>query len=114
MLVGGLAGLRREWRRQAADVGACAVALGLACWQYPRMVPYVQVIWPAMSGAKGDEPAVRQVTLVYLFAVLYGLLHVLVSLYVPDSQRPGVRRWVSGLIGAVQAGTMAVIFLSHA
>ncbi len=123
-LVGWLAGLRRGWRRQVADAGGCAAALGLACWQYPRMVPYVQAVWPALSPSTSlrmNSPAgggsVRQVALVYLFAALYGLLHLLVSLYVPDGQRPGARRWVSGLIGAVQAGTiatLAVTFLPHA
>jgi hypothetical protein len=36
MLVGGLVGLRRSWRRQVVDAVGCATALGLACWQ-----PYV-------------------------------------------------------------------------
>jgi uncharacterized membrane protein required for colicin V production len=118
-LVGGLLGLRRGWRRQAADAGGCAVALGLACWQYPRIVPYVQMVWPALSPSTplrinrvaGKGPAVQQVALVYLFAALYGLLHILVSLYVPDGQGPRARRWVSGLVGAARSGTLALLAL---
>ena len=110
-LVGGLLGLRWGWRRQAADAGGCAVALGLACWQYPRIVPYVQMMWPALSRVAGKGPAVQQVALVYLFAALYGLLHILVSLYVPDGQEPRARRWVSGLVGAAQSGTLALLAL---
>lgn len=104
MLVGGFTGLRRGWRRQAADAGGCAVALALACWQYPRMVPYVQAMW--------EGPAVRQMALIYLFAVLYGLLHVLVSLYVPEGQEPGGRRWPAGLIGATQTGVLITLTLT--
>jgi len=108
-LVGGLVGLCRAWRRQAVDAGGCAVALGLACWQYPRLVPYVQALWPGLSGTETGGLAGRQVALVYLFAVLYGLARVLIPLYVPDDRRTGDRRWVAGLIGAVQAGTLAVL-----
>lgn len=105
-LVGGLVSLRRGWRRQAADAGGCAAALALACWQYPRMVTYVQEVW--------QGPAIRQVALVYLFAVLYGLLHVLVSLYVPeDRQRSRDKRWISGVIGAAQAVVLATLATTH-
>jgi hypothetical protein len=104
MLVGGLAGLRRGWRRQTADAAGCAAALVLACWQHGSVLPYVHMICAG--------PATRQVALVYLFAVLYGLLHVLASLYVPSSQRPEARRWIAGLIGAGQAGVLAVLTIS--
>jgi uncharacterized membrane protein required for colicin V production len=104
MLVGGLAGLRRGWRRQAADTAGCAAALALARWQHGRVLPYVQLIWAG--------PAIRQVALVYLFAVLYGLLRVLASLYVPSSRRPEAGRWIAGLIGAGQAGVLAMLTMT--
>ena len=104
MLVGGLAGLRRGWRRQAADAGGCVAALALALWQHQRVVPYVEAVWKAPLG---DRAA-----LVYVFAALYGLLHVLVSLYIPDRRSPGARRWLSGLIGATRAGTLAALALA--
>lgn len=117
MLVGGLAGLRKGWRWRAIDAGGCAAALALACWQYPRMVDYVQAISPALSATAGEGSAARQVALVYLFTALYGLLHVLLSLYVPDDKCPRARRWAAGLIGAIQAGTLttlAITFLPYA
>ena len=104
MIVGGLAGLRRGWRRQAADAGGCAAALALAFWQHRRVVPYVETVCKA--------PLADRAALVYLFAALYGLLHVLVSLYVPGRRSPGPRRWLSGLIGATQAGTLAALTLA--
>jgi VanZ family protein len=66
-------------------------------------------VWPTLSRAQEDGPAVRQVALVYLFAALYGLFHVLVSLYVPGSRGTRARRWIAGLIGAIQAGTLATL-----
>jgi len=106
--VGGLVGLRQGWRRQAADAGACAASLGVACWQYPRLLPYVQAVW--------QGPAIPQVALVYLFVVLYGLSRVLMSQYLPERYNPDTKRWAAGLIGAGQAGTLAflaVAFLPH-
>jgi len=100
MVVGGLAGLRRGWRRQAVDAGGCAAALALALWQHQRMAPYVEAVWEAPLA---DRAAL---------AALYGLLHVLVALYVPDRRGPGARRWLSGLIGATQAGTLAALALA--
>jgi len=107
-LVGGLAGLRHGWRRQAADAAGCLAALALAYWQHPRLATHVQALWKV--------PAVPQMTLLYLFAALYGLWHLLVSLYIPGDQRPAPTRWMSGLIGAAQAGVLAllaVLFLPH-
>ena len=108
MLVGGLVGLRQGWRRQAVDAGGCLAALALAWWQYPRLLPYVRVMW---SG-----PAARQVALVYLFVVLYGLLRVLMSQHLPERCNPDTKSWGAGLIGAGQAGALAllaVVFLPH-
>lgn len=124
-IAGGLIGLCQGLRRQAADAGACAVALGLAWWQWPRLAPYVLALWPALGAASWPgtgvgnvaavgPPAVRPVALAYLFAVLYGLFHALVALYVPGERRRGPARWVAGLLGALQAGglaTLAVAFL---
>ena len=102
-LVGGLAGLRHGWRRQAADAIGCLAALTLAYWQYPRLTPHIRALWKV--------PAVPQATLIYLFAALYGLWHILVSLYAPDRKRTRDRRWGSGLIGAAQAGVLALLAL---
>jgi len=107
-LVGGLAALRRGWRQQVADAVGCLAALGVAWWQYPRLLPHIHLVWPTL--------AIPQVTMVYLFAALYGLWHILVSLYIPDNQRPEPTRWMVGLIGAAQAGVLAllaVLFLPH-
>jgi uncharacterized membrane protein required for colicin V production len=105
MVVGGLMGLRQGWRRQMADTAGCALALGLAHWQYPRLVPYVETMWPA------PPTAARQMAPVYLFVALYGLAHAVISLYVPDGKGPAGRRWIGGIIGAVQAGLLAVLAL---
>lgn len=102
-LIGGLIGLRREWRRQAADAVGCLVALGLAYWQYPRMVPFVRAFWPDL------DAAAQPVALIYLFAALYGPFHLLLSLYVPPRTTLLSRRWVGGVIGAAQAGTIAAL-----
>ncbi len=111
-VVGGLVGLRHGWRRQAVDAAGCAVALALAYWQYPRIVPYVRALWPVWKIAAGGT-AVREIALGYLFVVLYGLSHVLVSVYVPDDAGSASdRRWLSGVIGAAQAGALAVLTLS--
>jgi uncharacterized membrane protein required for colicin V production len=112
ILVGALIGLRRGWRRQVADAGGGAAALALAGWQYPRLVPYVRALWPALDRTLGTGAAVRPVALLYLFAVLYGLLHALVSLYVPDNQGARSRRWTAGLLGAGQAGVLATLALT--
>jgi uncharacterized membrane protein required for colicin V production len=104
MVVGGLVGLRRGWRRQAADAGGCVAALALACWQYPRVVPHVEILWPIL--------AIPQVALLYLFTGLYGLWHALVSLYVPDDRGSAPRRWIGGLIGAAQAGVLAILLIT--
>ena len=106
MLVGGLIGLRRGWRRQMADAGGCVAALVLARWQYPRLVPHVQSVSPALGRAAG------QIALVYLFVVLYGLLHVLVALYVPDGRRANPGRWLAGLLGAAQSALLATSVLA--
>lgn len=106
MLVGGLIGLRRGWRRQMADAGGCVAALVLARWQYPRLVPYVQSVCPALGRAAG------QVALVYLFVVLYGLLHVLVAPYVPYDPRTASRHWLAGLLGAAQSALLATLALA--
>jgi len=100
-LVGGLAGLRRGWRWQAADAAGCLIALTVAWWQHPRLASCVRALW------KG--PAVAQVTLIYLFAVLYGLWRLLISLCAPNSNRSRDKRWASGLIGAAQAGALATL-----
>ena len=125
-LVGGLVGLRRGWRRQAADAAGCLVALGLAYWQHPQLVPAVRAIWGDLAGAA------RPVALGYLFAVLYALVQVLLPLFgrenlgrdwppggsrngnaderhVPDAQRASERRWLGGVIGALQAGMVAAL-----
>jgi|GEM_PF-3025922 len=112
ILVGGLIGLRRGWRRQVADAGGGAAALALAGWQYPRLVPYVRTLWPALGSILGTGAASRQVALVYLFAVLYALWHALVSLYVTDNQGARSRRWTAGLLGAAQAGALAILALT--
>jgi uncharacterized membrane protein required for colicin V production len=104
-LVGGLIGLRRGWRRQILDAVGCAAALGLACWQYPRMAPYVQIVWPV--------PDVRKAVLIYLFTVLYGLWCFLVSQYVSSDPGTGSKRWAAGLVGAVQAGALALLSTTY-
>ena len=63
----------------------------------------------AWSESSPSELAARQLALVYLFTVLYGLSHMLISMFVPDTRRPETRRWMSGLIGAAQAGTLATL-----
>ena len=102
-IVGGLVGLHRSWRRQAADAVSCVVALGLACWQHPRIIFYVRLIWPGLGNA------VQLVALLYLFAALYGLSRLLVSLYLPQRTSSKSRCWLIGLIGATEAGAIAVL-----
>ncbi len=112
MIIGGLASLRWGWRRQAVDAAGCAAALMVACWQHPRLAPYVRIMWPASSQSLASDAAARQIALVYLFVALYGLSHVLISVYVPDGKKVGNRRWVSGVIGAVQAGVLSIVSLT--
>lgn len=102
-IVGGLVGLHRSWRRQAADAVSCVVALGLACWQHRRVVPCVRLIWPGLGNA------VQLVALLYLFAVLYGLSRPLLSLYTPQRTPPKNRRWLGGLIGVAEVGGLAAL-----
>ena len=102
-IVGGLVGLHRSWRRQAADAVSCVVALGLACWQHRRVVSYVRCLWPGLGNA------VQLVALLYLFAALYGLSRLLVSLYLPQRTSSKSRCWLSGLIGATEAGVLAAL-----
>jgi len=103
-LVGWLLGLRRGWRRQMWEAVACAAALTLACWQYPRLTPFVRMLWPAANGS-----VARPVALVYLFATGYGLAHALMTLYAPDRSTPQPRCWLAGLIGATQAAILAYL-----
>lgn len=106
MIVGWLVGLRRHWRRQLADAIGCVSALGLAYWQHPRIAPYIGTIWPDL------DSAVRPVALIYLFVVLYGLTRILLELYVPRRGVSTHRRWLGGLITALEAGAIATLSLT--
>ena len=108
-LAGGLMGMNKGWHRQLCDAFGCAVALAVACWQYPRVAPYVRLIW-------GDV-APRQVALIYLFVAMYELLRALIWPVVPSDGDLDHRRWAAGLGGALQAGvlaTLAILLLPRA
>jgi hypothetical protein len=100
--LGGLAGLGRDWRRQAAEVCGCVVALALAWWQRFQFSAYVCALWPVIE----DTRSARIVAAAYLFAALYGLWRVLISLYTSGLE-PRTGRWTAGLLGALQAGALA-------
>jgi hypothetical protein len=99
-IVGGLVGLHQCWRRQAADAVSCMIALGLACWQHPRIASYIRLIWPELEAP---------VAVIYLFAAIYGLLRLLLSIYIPQQTMPRGRSWLGGLIGAAEAGGLAAL-----
>lgn len=103
MIVGWLVGLRRHWRRQLADAAGCVTALGLAYWQHPRIAPYVGTIWPDLG------KSTQLVALIYLFAALYGCVHVLLDLYMPARSASTGQCWLGGLIGAVEGGAIAAL-----
>jgi len=80
-LAGSLLGYRRGVRRQLTDAAICVLSLGLAYWQYPRMVPVLYRLVPGCTA----------------------------TAYLPRTPRSHGRRWWNwggALIGGVQGGLL--------
>lgn len=101
-LAGSLVGYRRGVRRQLTDAAICVLSLGLAYWQYPRMVPVLYRLVPGCDN-------VLLFSFVYLFVVLYALWGLTATAYLPRTPRSHGRRWWNwggALIGGVQGGLL--------
>lgn len=101
-LAGGTVGYRRGVRRQLTDAAICVLSLGLAYWQYPRMVPVPCRLVPGYDN-------LSLFSFVYLFVVLYALWGLTATAYLPRTPRShGCRWWNWGgaLIGGVQGGLL--------
>jgi len=102
-LAGSVLGYRRGVRRQLTDAAICILSLGLARWQYPRMIPVLHRLMPGCDN-------VSLFSFVYLFVVLYVLWGLTVAAYLPRTLRSPERRWWhwgGALIGGLQGGLLA-------
>ncbi len=101
-LAGSLVGYRRGVGRQLTDAAIGALSLGLAYWQYPRMIPVLRRLMPGYDN-------VPLFSFVYLFVVLYALWGLTATAYLPRTPRSHGRRWWNwggALIGGVQGGLL--------